>query len=380
MTGTSALSPAASPLNSGSSLAAKRLSAPRKILIVDDSPTNREFLVTTLGYAGYQLIEACNGEEGLARARSEHPDLIIADILMPTMDGYEFVHQLRADPAIAQTPVVFHTASYREHEARPLAEACGVSFILQKPASPNEVFAVVDQALGLSRSYPVPSEDFDRAHLRLVTNKLSEKSEEKRRATAALEERTCLASLTADVGLALTRSATLGSDMLQLCAGAMVRHLDAALARIWTSNEIDGELELQASAGPYADLGEADSRVAVGRFEIGLIAKERRPHLTNDVVNDSRVGNQEWARREGMVAFAGYPLMVEDRLIGVVAMFARRPLTLMALDALSSIADMLAVGIDRQRTENALREREEQFRQLAENISEVFWMTNAESQ
>ncbi len=158
----------------------------------------------------------------------------------------------------------------------------------------------------------------------------------------------------------------------------MVRHLDAAIARIWTLNEGDDVLELQASAGPDADPGEADSRVVIGRFEIGLIAEERHPHLTNDVVNDSRVGNQEWARREGMVSFAGYPLMVEDRLIGVVAMFARRPLTLMALDALSSIADMLAVGIDRQRTENALREREEQFRQLAENISEVFWMTNAD--
>ena len=79
-----------------------------------------------------------------------------------------------------------------------------------------------------------------------------------------------------------------------------------------------------------------------------------------------------------MASFAGYPMMVEDRLMGVVAMFARKPLTHMALDALSSIADMLAVGVDRQRTENALREREEQFRQLAENISEVFWMTNAD--
>ena len=263
---------------------------------------------------------------------------------MPAMDGYEFVHQLRGDPAIAQTPVIFHTATYREHEARPLAEACGVSFILQKPASPDEVFAVVDQALGLSpSSYPIPSKDFDREHLRLVTNKLSENSEEKRRATAALEERACLASLTADVGLALTRNATLGSDMLQLCADAMVRHLDAALARIWTLNEIDDVLELQASAGQYAHFGGAYFRVAVGQCEIGLIAEERCRHLTNDVINDSRVGKQEWALQKEMASFAGYPMMVEDRLIGVVAMFARKPLTHMALDALSSIADMLAV-------------------------------------
>ncbi len=354
-------------------------STSRKILIVADSPSNREFLVTTLGSAGHQVIEACSGAAGLARAKSEHPDLIIADILMPEMDGYEFVQQLRSDPAIAQTPVIFHTATYREHEARPLAEACGVSCILQKPAGPEVVFAVVDQALGLSRtSLPAPPKDFDQRHLRLITNKLSEKSEEKRRATEALEERACLASLTADVGLALTRSATLGGEMLQLCAEAMVRHLDAALARIWTLSEGNDALELQASAGRLLELDSTSTRIPIGQSEIGVIAQERRPHLTNAVIGDSQVGNQEWARREGMVAFAGFPLLVEDRLIGVVAMFARRPLTHAALDALSLFADMLAVGIDRLQTEKSLREREEQFRQLAENISEVFWMTNAD--
>ncbi len=379
MTGTFTIVPDLAALpNDRKSVDLRRLTS-RRILIVDDSPSNREFLITTLGYAGHQVIEACNGEEALARARSEHPDLIIADILMPAMDGYEFVRQLRSDPAIAQTPVIFHTATYREHEARPLAEACGVSFILQKPAGPDEVFAVVDQALGLSgESLPVPPEDFDQLHLRVVTNKLSQKSEEKRRATEALEERACLASLTADVGLALTRSATLGSDMLQLCADAMVRHLDAALARIWTLNEVNDVLELQASAGRHQDLDGAYTRIPLGQCEIGVIAQERRPHFTNTVVGDPRVGNQEWARREGMVSFAGFALLVEDRLIGVVAMFARSPLTDAALDALSSIADMLAVGVDRLRTEDALREREEQFRQLAENISEVFWMTNAD--
>src|SRR5712692_2785761 len=61
------------------------------ILIVDDRPANREFLVTLLGYAGHRLLEAANGEGGLAVARAARPDIIITDILMPTMDGYEFV-------------------------------------------------------------------------------------------------------------------------------------------------------------------------------------------------------------------------------------------------------------------------------------------------
>ena len=82
------------------------------ILVVDDRPLNREVLTTLLGYAGHRLLEAGDAVEGLALTRAEHPDLVIADILMPTMDGYEFVRQVRADPAIAQTPIVFYTAHY----------------------------------------------------------------------------------------------------------------------------------------------------------------------------------------------------------------------------------------------------------------------------
>src|SRR5689334_24827555 len=68
------------------------------ILIVDDYDINRELLVTLLGYRSHRLLEATDGLEALTLSRSERPDLAIADILMPTMDGYEFVRQLRADP------------------------------------------------------------------------------------------------------------------------------------------------------------------------------------------------------------------------------------------------------------------------------------------
>jgi CheY-like chemotaxis protein len=82
------------------------------ILVIDDHPTNRDLLVTLLGYRNYHVLEASNGLEGLALARAEQPDLIIADILMPTMDGYEFARQIRADSAIAQTRIVFYTATF----------------------------------------------------------------------------------------------------------------------------------------------------------------------------------------------------------------------------------------------------------------------------
>jgi len=70
-----------------------------KILIVDDLAANREVLVTLLRYDGHRVLEAANGREGLAAVQAEHPDLVITDVLMPVMDGYELVRQLRLDPA-----------------------------------------------------------------------------------------------------------------------------------------------------------------------------------------------------------------------------------------------------------------------------------------
>lgn len=112
--------------------------------------------------------------------------------------------------------------------------------------------------------------------------------------------------------------------VLQRSAEAVVRHVDAACARIWTLNDQQDLLELQASAGLYTRLDGEHARVPVGKFKIGRIAQERRPHLTNDVLNDRCVSNPEWAKEQKMVSFAGYPLVVEGRLIGVLAMFARK--------------------------------------------------------
>ena len=147
---------------------------------------------------------------------------------------------------------------------------------------------------------------------------------ERKRAEEAMAERARLASLAADVGVALTGADTL-PGILQPCAEALVRHLSAAFARIWTLNEAENVLELRASAGMYTRTDGTFSRVPVAdRSKLGLIAQQRRPYLTNDVLNDPLITDREWARREGMVASAGHPLIVQDRVVGVMVLFARR--------------------------------------------------------
>ncbi|HYV06947.1 MAG TPA: response regulator, partial [Blastocatellia bacterium] len=121
-----------------------------KILVVDDRPANRNFLTTLLGYQSHRVVEAADGAEALALARSERPDLVITDILMPTMDGYEFIHRLRSDPDISGIPVIFNTAHFLDREARALAKKCRVSHIIHKPSEPEAVLRAVGDVLGLA--------------------------------------------------------------------------------------------------------------------------------------------------------------------------------------------------------------------------------------
>jgi PAS domain S-box-containing protein len=173
------------------------------------------------------------------------------------------------------------------------------------------------------------------------------------------------ASFRADLGMALTERATLPT-ILQRCAEAMVHHLHAAFARIWTLKPGEDVLALQASAGRYTHLNGAHGRIPVGALKIGLIAQERRPHLTNEVQSDPRVSDKEWARREEMVAFAGYPLLVEDQLVGVMAMFSHEPLLEDTLEVLASVAHAIAQGIGRKWAEEQLEERvNERTKELA---------------
>ena len=120
-----------------------------------------------------------------------------------------------------------------------------------------------------------------------------------KRSEATLQERARVSLLTADIGIALTRSNDL-PEMLTMCVEAIVEHLDAAFARVWTVDAAGTTLELQASAGMYTHINGGHARIPVGKFKIGLIAQEQKPHLTNEVETDPRVADHEWAVREGM--------------------------------------------------------------------------------
>ncbi len=189
-------------------------------------------------------------------------------------------------------------------------------------------------------------------HNAQIRNLLRQSEERLRRTVDEGREQIRRAALNADVGLALTRGVTI-RDMLQHVARAVVQHMDVAFARVWTLDQAGRVLELQASAGLYTHLDGSHSRVPVGELKIGKIAEERRALLTNRAVGDRRIENQAWARREGIVAFAGFPLMVGDILIGVLGTFAKHPLSEEDVRGLEAATMTVALGVERKQAEAA---------------------------
>lgn len=120
------------------------------ILIVEDHAMSRQVLNTLLRYMGHRVLEAAEGIEALALARTEHPDLVISDILLPAMDGMEFVRRLRAETDQAGIPVIFYTAWCRHPEDIHLDQTFEPCRIITKPSEPYLILQTVNELLGAS--------------------------------------------------------------------------------------------------------------------------------------------------------------------------------------------------------------------------------------
>ncbi len=175
------------------------------------------------------------------------------------------------------------------------------------------------------------------------------------------KQREQLALLGSEIGDALTSLKPI-QERLKMCVEGLVHQLDAALARLWTINETGDMLEMQASAGIHTHTDGNRSRIPVGQYKIGRIAQESRVRFSNRVAEEPDVDDQEWVRQHGLVSFVGHPLVVEDRVVGVMAFFSRTKLNPDTVNALAGIAKTIAVAIDRDRAEREL----EQAREAAE--------------
>ena len=122
------------------------ISMDTKILVIEDDPVGLRYVRFTLEKHGYQVISAGNGLEGLRKARTEEPDLVILDLMLPGMDGYEICHRLRAEPATARLPILMFSARSQDSDIA-VGQQVGANDYLTKPAEPSEIIRRVEGLL-----------------------------------------------------------------------------------------------------------------------------------------------------------------------------------------------------------------------------------------
>jgi len=150
-------------------------------VVVDDTAADRMLAETLLKHAGYTVMSCGDGLAGLEMIQKEKPDLIVTDLITPSIDGYDLARAVRADPSTASIPIVMMTAHYLEPEVRRLAAQMHIQQVLIKPYEPEAFLAAIAKALegnsALINHLGTPGE-FHVGHLRLVSAKLYEKVQE----------------------------------------------------------------------------------------------------------------------------------------------------------------------------------------------------------
>ncbi len=364
------------------------------ILVVDDDDANRQIVTTLLTHCGYCVHEASDGRIGLEVALTVQPHLVISDIVMPTMDGYEFVRRLRSHPQLEMVKVIFYTANYHEREAHSLAQACRVARVLAKPCAHSDLLSALEEVLEGSSgtNTPIPvGEDFDREHVQVITNKLAEKVNELETTNSRLKALTEL-----NLQLASERDPRALVD--KVCVGA--RNLLGAKFAVLVVNErhLEDSLFVATSGLTFTGRSGATMPPLDGGGPLGRVYRDRitwRAHRDeSDVplktlpagypVADAYVAAPicSLTQTYGWLCLAdklsANEFTAEDeRILGILAAQVGRIYENGSLTyEIQMHATQLLVEMDeRERATVQLRNSEELLRQLAETIQDVFFIT-----
>lgn len=150
-----------------------------RILVVDDHAHDRYLLAALFTGHGHEITEAANGEEALAAARSQRPDLIVTDVMMPVMDGFELCARLRDDQVLSDTPVMIYSATYTRPDEKNFAIATGANAYLQKPAETARLVQAAEALLSKPRpAKHIALDTFSDQHRKVLLRKLEQKVNE----------------------------------------------------------------------------------------------------------------------------------------------------------------------------------------------------------
>ena len=327
------------------------------ILVVEDDPATQQFLMTLLSSQGYRVTLLSDGEAALQSARLNRPDLIIVDLVLPNMDGYEFLARLRADPETQNIRVIVHTASYYDDPAKSLATSAGASEILIKPVEPVVLLAAVQRALGLApQPLHISADDFERDHVRLVTRKLYEKVTELEAANAEL--RRLLAQLRQEASERVRTESALSESQ-------------GKFERVFRSSP-DSIVIATLSDGRYIDVNDGFTTLT------GYTRQEVVGRTVADLnvwVNPEDRARMLQALEKGQLRDFEFEFRHKSGEIRV----GQRSAEIIRLGSETCVIGITRDITDRKRIEKALRESEMRFHLAAQATNDVLWDWNLPS-
>ncbi|MFL5953636.1 MAG: response regulator [Gaiellaceae bacterium] len=334
-------------------------------LVLDDQADSRALLRTVLEHAGHQVIEASSGDEALEMAVARSPDLIVSDILMPQMDGYEFVRRLRSSTKIRQPAVIFCTGTFRADEASEIGRQCGVAHVIAKPAPPEEILRVAEHALATPFAAPPPaSPDAERVRLRALNHKLVEKMSELDsarndivRVSKDVERRARQQAAVAALG----QKALAGGSSRELFEEAVEKVIDGVEADAAAILELlDGGESLIVSAATVMKgvvPGQTTTPASNGS-QAGYTLMVGAPVVSENLPLETRFRSNPVLLQLGVVASASAPIMGPRGAFGVVIAHFHSAHSVSATDVdfLQAIANGLGSAMARIEAEARSRE------------------------
>jgi len=358
-----------------------------KVLIVDDRQEDRYLLEVLLKGGGYEVTAAENGAEALEKLRQEPADMIVSDILMPVMDGFQFCRDCNSDAGLRKIPFIFYTATYTDKEDEKFALSLGADRFIVKPTDPEVFMEILEglcrevaaDSLVASKEPVLREEEYLKAHsgslmrkLEDNTLKLEEEVVERKRKEVALRKVNRAYKVLSTCNQLLIRAKE-ETELLQEVCGVIVTEGGYKLAWVGFAEQDETKTVrpvAQAGCGEgYLDtihVSWADTDL--GRGLTGTAIRTGKPSVYKNILGDPRY--EPWraeAEKRGYASSIALPVIVEKQTLGALNIYAGEPdaFDRDEIDLLMELASDLAYGVRALRTQAAHVRAEEEVGRLA---------------
>ena len=337
------------------------------ILVVDDTPDNLRLLIRILQKQGYKVRPVTNGFSALEAIQSSRPDLILLDIMMPDISGYEICQKLKSEPLLMDIPIIFLSA-LEDGLNKAKAFEVGGSDYITKPFQVKEVVARVNNQL-MVRSLQM--------QLQAKNHKLMEQNDQLQEEIAERQRVEMETRLLLKATQAISKSEDFDSA-IDVILGLICETIEWNLAEAWIPDS-DGQI-LKCATGKYAsDLSFSEFRqtslkltFAPGVGLPGRIFLSQEPEWIKDVsqVQEDVFLRFKSAENVGLKAAFGLPILADEQVLAVVIFYCDKSLECQPrlLELFSAVATQLGSLIKRKQAESALRWQQKQTEKLLLNI------------